>query len=149
MRSAILGLAIVAAIAIGGYYGFNAIQTQRGKSALAATQLVFRPLPEALALAKSQHRPVLVDFSAIWCPTCRLLHRTVFTDAAVKAAITQGYVLARVDYDAAEAPAFMQQYGVTGFPSLLVLDADGRLLRRLPVQFEPAAFVAELTPPKS
>ncbi len=148
MRSAILTLAVVAVLALGGYYGFNTIQTQRGERALAATQLKFIPLPDALATAKSQHRPVLVDFSAIWCPTCRLLHQRVFTNAAVKAAISQGYVLARVDYDAPEAAAFMQKYDVTGFPSLLVLDGEGLLLRRLAVQFEPTAFVSELETPK-
>lgn len=149
MRKTLASLAILAALAIGGYYGFNAIQEWRGRQALVATQLDFQPLPEALAAAKTRNRPVLVDFSAIWCPTCRLLHQKVFTDGTVKAAISQGYILARVDYDAPEAPAFMQRYGVTGFPSLLVLDGDGRLLRKLPVRFEPAAFVAELAAPNS
>lgn len=144
MRRSIVSLAIVAGLAIGGYYGFNTIQTQRGSRALLATGLVFQSLPRALEQARAERRPVLVDFSAIWCPTCRRLHETVFTDRAIQAAIAGGYVLARVDYDAPEAPAFMERYAVTGFPSLLVVDADGRLLRRLPVTFEPAVFARAL-----
>jgi hypothetical protein len=38
----------------------------------------------------------------------------------------------------------MQRYGVQGFPSLLVLSADGMLVRRVPVSFDPAAFAASL-----
>lgn len=135
---------LVVALPVTGYYAWNAQQAQLGRQALAATHLEFKPLDAALGEARTQGRPVLADFSAIWCPTCRALHQTVFTNAAVKAAIGAGYVLARVDYESPEAPAFMQRYDVHGFPALLVLDADGRLLRRLPVTLDAAAFAAAL-----
>ena len=70
----------------------------------------------------------------------------MFSDPAVKAAIRDGYVLAGIDYESAEAPAFMAKYQVSGFPTLLLLDGDGRLLRRLPLSFDPAAFAAALQP---
>lgn len=115
-------------------------QTRRGEAALLATALEFRPLDVALSRARASGRPVLVDFSAIWCPSCRRLHETVFSDPAVQAAINAGYELSLVDYESPEAPAFMTRYAVTGFPTLLVLDADGRLLRRLPISDDPEAF---------
>lgn len=127
-----------------GYFGHTAWQTTRGEAALKATALQFLPLEQALVLAQAVDKPVLVDFSAIWCPTCRALHADVFTDAAVKQAITTGFVLARVDYDEPEARAFMQRYAVQGFPTLLALSSDGRLLRRVPISFNPAALAATL-----
>jgi thiol:disulfide interchange protein len=130
--------------ALGGCFAHTAWQTQRGEAALKATALEFLPLDQALARAKTQGKPVLVDFSAIWCPTCRALHAEVFTDAAVKQAITAHYVLSRVDYESPEAKAFMQRYEVRGFPSLLVLSAEGALVRRVPVDFQPAAFAESL-----
>ena len=87
---------------------------------------------------------MLADFSAIWCPACRRLHAEVFTDAAVKTAIRQGYELSRIDYESPEAPAFMARYEVSGFPTLLLLDGEGKLLRRLPLSFDPAVFAASL-----
>jgi len=144
MKKSALWYLVAAAVAVGGYFAHTEWQTRLGQQALAATALDFLPLDQALARSKTQGKPVLVDFSAIWCPTCRQLHNDVFTDGAVKQAINQGYVLARVDYESPEAPAFMQRYGVKGFPTLLVLSADGSLLRRVPVLFEPAPFAASL-----
>ena len=139
-----LWIFVAAVVALGGYFAHTAWQTQRGEAALKATALEFLPLEQALALAKVQGKPVLVDFSAIWCPTCRLLHAEVFTNATVKQAITSGYVLSRVDYDSPEARTFMQRYEVQGFPTLLVLSAAGMLVRRVPVSFDPATLATSL-----
>jgi len=133
-----------AVIATGGYFAHTAWQTHRGEAALKATALEFLSLDQALVLARSPGKPVLVDFSAIWCPTCRTLHAEVFTNAGVKLAITSGHVLARVDYEAPEARAFMQRYSVQAFPALLVLAADGNLVRRVPISFDPATMAATL-----
>ena len=135
---------IAAVIAAGTYLAHTAWQTQRGEAALKATALEFLPLEQALALARVRGKPVLVDFSAIWCPTCRVLHAEVFTNATVKEAITTGFVLSRVDYESPEARTFMQRYEVQGFPTLLVLSAEGRLVRRVPISFDPVALAASL-----
>lgn len=135
---------VYALVPLALYFGNVEVQTWRGEQALAATELPFAPLEQALAQARSSGKPVLADFSAIWCPACRRLHAEVFTDPAVKAAILAGYELSRVDYEAPEAPAFMARYGVTGFPTLLVLDQDGHMLRELPSGFDPAVLAAAL-----
>lgn len=139
-------LSIFAGVAVvfGGYFAHTAWQTRRGEEALHATALEFLPLDRALAVAKVQGKPVLVDFSAIWCPTCRVLHAEVFTNAAVKESIKAGFVLSRVDFESPEARSFMQRYEVKGFPTLLVLSADGGLLRLVPVSFDPATLAASL-----
>jgi thiol:disulfide interchange protein len=144
LKKRALWIGLVAVIAIGGYLGHTAWQTQRGEAALKATALEFLPLEKALALAKVQGKPVLVDFSALWCPTSRVLHADVFANNTVKQAITTGFVLSRVDYEAPEARAFMQRYAVQGFPTLLVLSADGQRVRRVPISFDPATMAISL-----
>ena len=144
MKKRALWIFLAAVIAIGAYFAHTAWQTQRGEAALKATRLAFLPLDQALALAKAQGKPVLVDFSAIWCPTCRVLHAEVFTNDEVKLAIAAGYVLSRVDYESPEARAFMQRYDVQRFPSLIVLSAEGMLVRRVPMSFDPATLAASL-----
>jgi len=135
---------VYALVPLALYFGNVEVQTWRGEQALAATELPFAPLEQALAQARTSGKPVLADFSAIWCPACRRLHAEVFTDPAVKAAILAGYELSRIDYESPEAPAFMARYGVTGFPTLLVLDQDGDMLSKLPSGFDPAVLAAAL-----
>jgi thiol:disulfide interchange protein len=144
MTKKLLWLFVVAVIGIGAYFAQTAWQTQQGEDALRSTALDFLPLEQALTRSRTLGKPVLVDFSAIWCPTCRAMHANVFTNTLVKQAIKEGYVLARVDYESPEAPAFMRRYEVQGFPSLLVLAGGGALLRRVPVNFDPAAFAKSL-----
>src|SRR3546814_2400815 len=98
-----------------------------GKAAIADTGLSFRTLPDALVQSKLTNKPVFVDFSVIWCSVCRAMHEQVFTDPQVKRALSEAYVLARVDYDSDEAKPFMERYGVRGLSSLLVLAAAGTL----------------------
>jgi thiol:disulfide interchange protein len=144
MKKRALWTFLACLIAIGGYFAHTAWQTQRGEAALKATALDFLPLDQALVLAKAQGRPVLVDFSAIWCPTCRVLHADVFTNAEVRRAITAGFVLCRVDYESPGARAFMQRYEVQGFPALIVLTAEGVLVRHVAISFDPATLAASL-----
>jgi thiol:disulfide interchange protein len=144
MKYTIVRLLLVLVVAVGGYFGYTAWQTHLGEQALQATALQFLPLEQALAQSARQGKPVLVDFSAIWCPTCRAMHAGVFTNDAVKKTLAERYVLARVDYESAEAPEFMRRYAVQGFPSLLVLESSGKLLRKIQVNFDPVAFEASL-----
>ncbi|MDX2300017.1 MAG: thioredoxin family protein [Xanthomonadaceae bacterium] len=126
------------------YFGNVQLQTWLGERALQRTQLQFLDIGAGLAQAQTSGKPVLVDFSAIWCGACRAMHQDLFTDATVKSALARDYVLVRVDYDAPEAETFMQRYQVHFFPTLVVLSGDGTLQRRLPVPRTASEFVALL-----
>ena len=142
-RKIIGGLLLLAVLGVGGYFGYNAWQSRLGQQAIAASGLQYLSLDAALAQSRASGKPVLVDFSAIWCPVCRAMHEA-FADTRVRDVIEHGYVLARVDYDSDGAPAFMQKYDVTGFPSLLVLNGEGQLLRRVEVSTDPATLAHRL-----
>lgn len=126
------------------YFGNQALQTYFGKQALAKISFEVLALDVALAKADAHNKLVIADMSAIWCPTCRKLDKTIFANDKVKAAIEQDFVFARVEYDSAQGKAFMEQYGVTGFPVLLVLNHQGERLTRLPLTFDASEFIGNL-----
>jgi thiol:disulfide interchange protein len=82
----------------------------------------------ALAEARSTHKRVLVDFSASWCPPCIAMKHEVWPDPDVARAIGAGYVPLMVDAD--QDNGLSARYQVEGIPSVLVLDADGRVVKR-------------------
>ncbi len=82
---------------------------------------------EALTLAAQHKRPILVDVGTKWCPPCRRLEQTL-ADPKVVAVLSQRYVFAKVDGDARRD--LVKTLAVTGYPTLLVLDAAGTVAKR-------------------
>lgn len=85
-------------------------------------------LDTALEESRRTGKPVLADFSADWCPPCIAMKHDVWPDDAVEQAVMDGYVPLVVDVDRdVDASG---RYGVRAIPTILVLDGDGRVLRR-------------------
>ena len=135
---------IIILIAVLGYYGNRTIQSYLGQQAIDQTGLQIRTLEQALEVAKNSNQLVLADMSAIWCPSCRKLDTQVFSDEQVKRQMSQDFVYARIEFDSPEGIRFMQHYHVTGFPTLLVLNAKGEKLVQLPINYQPLDFLKTL-----
>lgn len=84
-------------------------------------------LDAALAEAQRDGKHVLVDFSADWCPPCIAMKHDVWPDPDVARALADGYVPLLIDTD--KNGAVPERYGVTGIPTILVLDDTGKVLR--------------------
>ena len=100
--------------------------------ASAAEPVWLTDLDAAKAQGVKENKPVLVDFTGSdWCPPCKALHKQVF-DSAEFAAVASRYVLVELDYPKskpqtpelkAKNAALSKQFGITGFPTVLLLDA--------------------------
>jgi thiol:disulfide interchange protein DsbD len=83
--------------------------------------------PAAIALARAERRPLLVDFWAEWCTACKELDRTVWSDASVRAR-AQRFVALKLD-GTDDSPAFqalVAKYAVVGMPTVVFVDGRGR-----------------------
>ncbi len=83
----------------------------------------------ALAKAKAEHRLVLVDTYAEWCAQCKELDETTWPDPAVRAWIRDHAVAVRIDTDKVR-PDLAAKLKIQSYPTVLLLDADGREVRR-------------------
>ena len=106
---------------------------------LQATELMWRTsLPDALAQAKKENKQVLLNFTGSdWCPGCKLLEAGVFSKTEFSDYAQKNLVLVQVDFPAqkpqsaelkAANQALQEKYGVHGYPTLVVLNADGKIV---------------------
>jgi thioredoxin 1 len=81
----------------------------------------------ALAQAKAEGKPLMVDVFATWCKPCQMLDEDVFSKPEVVEA-SRDFVCAKVDGD--QKPHVRDDLGVTGYPTVLFLDSNGSVVRR-------------------
>ena len=83
-------------------------------------------LDALLSQAKQKGQPVLLDFYADWCVTCKEMELLTFSDEKVKAALG-AYLLIQVDVtkNTVDHQRILKQYALFGPPAILFFDANG------------------------
>ncbi|MEK7388740.1 MAG: TlpA disulfide reductase family protein [Elusimicrobiota bacterium] len=99
------------------------------------------------ALSSFRGKPVLVNFWATWCDSCR--EEMPDLEALHRRRSPEGFILLglSIDEDASKVPPFVQKFGLTfpvlfsdkktsqsyavrGLPTAFLIDAEGRVARR-------------------
>jgi len=77
--------------------------------------------------ASANHQPVMLDFYADWCISCKEMEAYTFTDPNVKEALA-GFVLLQVDVtkDSEDDKALLAKFNLIGPPAVLFFGADNR-----------------------
>ena len=98
-------------------------------------------LPKAQARATAENKAVLINFTGSdWCGWCIRLRREIFTRPEFEQYASSNLVLVEIDFPKHKAQsdalkranrALAERFEVEGYPTLLVLDEDGRRLGKL------------------
>jgi len=79
-------------------------------------------------------KPVMLDFYADWCVSCKEMEAFTFTDARVKVKLERMLLLqADVTANTAEHKALLKRFSLFGPPGIMFFDAQGREIRGLRV----------------
>ncbi len=103
-----------------------------------------------LANAKGSGKPIIVDFYADWCPSCRHMERTTFHESSIIKAASKDFVMIRVDLtqrgDRAKERLAIN-YGIRGIPAVVFLQPGGdeRTDLRVMEVMSPDKFLARMT----
>ena len=97
--------------------------------------------------AAGERRPVMLDFYADWCVSCKEMERFTFSDQRVKERFGQ-MLLLQIDVTAnnADDRAMLKRFNLFGPPGIMFFDADGReLVQRRVIGYQDAdKFVSTL-----
>ena len=106
-----------------------------------------RSLPDLdRMLAQAQGRPVMLDFYADWCVSCKEMERFTFADAGVRRRMDRMLLLkADVTANTPEDAELLKRFGLFGPPGTVFFDAGGRELAYRVIGFQSAdRFAASL-----
>src|SRR5262245_15970046 len=113
-------------------------------------------LPKAQDKAKAENKMVLLDFTGSdWCGWCIKFDKEVFATKEFKEYAEKNLVLVQLDFPSKKPQAdelkkanaaLQSKYSVNGFPTLVVLDKDGKEIGRQVGYLKggPDAFIAKI-----
>lgn len=146
---ALVGLTAAAAIPVAKPRGAKVASPTPESGKVAGEKLEWHDFAPGLEKARAAGKPMLVDFYAVWCGPCKMMERETFRDPDVVAKLA-GVVTVRVDaeeekprsgvtgYDLAE------KYDVMSYPTVALLDGEGKVIARFSGYRPPRAFIGWL-----
>jgi len=88
-------------------------------------------LEKAMKEAKKSGKLIFVDAYTDWCGPCKYMAATSFKDAAVGELFNKSFINIKVEMEKdAEGPEIARLYSVKAYPTLLLIDGNGRLVKQ-------------------
>lgn len=150
----VLALLVGTALMIGALSGHREILQPlaglRGGDRIDRRELAFLPVSNLAELstqiAAARGRPVMLDFWAEWCVSCKEMDQFTFSDSRVQARL-KDTVLLRADVTAnnAEHQALLARFSLFGPPGIIFFDKEGKENSFRVIGFQaPERFLASL-----
>jgi len=83
-----------------------------------------------LSKAKSDNKPIFLDFYTTWCAPCKYLDQDVFSHKSVYDYFNDNFINVKINAEKGEGPKLKDKYGVYAYPTLIYLDSQGNEIER-------------------
>jgi thioredoxin:protein disulfide reductase len=128
------GIALLAGAWSGARSPLQPLQNLMASSSAKVQPLAFERVHSVQALEQrlkaANGQPVMLDFYADWCVSCKEYEQFVFSDSAVRAEL-QGVLLLQADVtdNRAEDAALLKQFALFGPPGMVFFNAQGQVMQ--------------------
>ncbi|HEU0126516.1 thioredoxin domain-containing protein [Flavobacterium sp.] len=85
---------------------------------------------EVLAKAKAEKKLVFMDCFTTWCGPCKMMAKEIFPQQNVGDYMNANFVSIKMDMEKGEGIELTKTYEVSAYPTLLFMDADGKVVHR-------------------
>lgn len=86
---------------------------------------------EAILKAKAENKKVFIDVYTVWCGPCKRIDANVFQQKEIGDRMNPDYISIKIEAEKDDDRESLQPYSVKGYPTMLILDGDGKLLHRI------------------
>ena len=86
---------------------------------------------QAKEKAKKENKLIMLDAYTTWCGPCKVLKNKVFPNKELGDYINANFVSIGVDMEAGEGPALANMYPIEGYPTILFMDASGKVKKKV------------------
>ncbi len=98
---------------------------------------------QAFRIAKTENKPLMIDFFGIWCPPCNMLDETVFISPQFQE-FKNNFVFLKLDADKSTSWELKSKYNIKGYPTIIFARNDGEEISRIVGSRKTKAFVKEM-----
>lgn len=135
MKKKIITITIVAFLGIFAIISLNNVKPKEIENAPD-----WQTIDVALEQVTNTEKLILVDVYEVGCKFCRAMERNVYPDPSVRAVIDRDYIPVKLNGNAEDlvtvngatmsSQDYAQSFGVFVFPTTLILDANGDLIKK-------------------
>ena len=87
---------------------------------------------EAKVLASQSNKLIFIDCYTDWCGPCKSMAATTFVDPEVGQLFNDNFINLKVEMEKnADGPALAAQYKVRVYPTLIIIDSEGNLVKKV------------------
>lgn len=97
---------------------------------------------ESLQQAKKENKLIFLDIYATWCGPCKKLKANTFSNEEVGIFYNTTFINVALDGENGEGIDLARRYGVRGYPTLLFIDAHGKVVSGTSGYHNPSEFLA-------
>jgi len=89
-------------------------------------------LEQAQKEAQKSNKIIFIDAYASWCGPCKKMAATSFKDEGVGEIFNKQFINLKIDCEKdADGPEISRRYKISAYPTLLFIDADGKLKKQI------------------
>ncbi|RLE24347.1 MAG: hypothetical protein DRJ08_01075 [Acidobacteria bacterium] len=100
-------------------------------------------ISKGLVTANKSNHLIILDFYADWCAACKELDEYTWSNPKVQKEVSQNAVMVKLDFTltSKSGSELQQKYGVRGLPTVIILDKNGKELKRFSGFLKPKPFL--------
>lgn len=122
---------------------FTELPTENTTTGINFQNITFQ---KALTEAKQQHKMVFLNVYAVWCIPCKQLKATTFQSPQVSGLVNKKCVSIDVDVEKGEGISLAQKYQVRAHPLVLIINPEGKVVKRVLGYMDANSFMNEIKP---